>query len=88
MNLKVKPPASSIFAYGYCLSFFFLLLFDISNAQIATIDPYEGTILCVCCNKLFISFHFNVLNEPLKSVYINCMVDYKIGLYPLHHSSS
>ena len=82
MNLKVKPPASSIFAYGYCLSFFFLLSFDISKAQIATIDPSKGTILCVfvCCNKLFISFHFNVLNEPLKSVYISCKVDYKIGL--------
>ena len=82
MNLKVQPPASSIFAYGNCLSFFFLLSFDISSTQIATIDPSKGTILCVCvcCNKLFISFHFNVLNEPLKSVYISCRVDYKIGL--------
>ena len=73
----------------YCLSFFFLLSFDISNTQIATIDPFEGTILyvCVCCNKLFILFHFNVLNKTLKSVYINCRVDYKMGLYPLHHSS-
>ncbi|XP_065624431.1 probable LRR receptor-like serine/threonine-protein kinase At1g56130 isoform X1 [Quercus suber] len=41
MNMKVKPQSSSIFAYSYCLLFFFLVSFDISNAQTATTDPSE-----------------------------------------------
>ncbi|XP_030971275.1 probable LRR receptor-like serine/threonine-protein kinase At1g56130 isoform X1 [Quercus lobata] len=41
MNMKVKSQFSSIFAYGYCLVFFFLVSFRISNAQTATTDPSE-----------------------------------------------
>ena len=63
MNKKVKPQSSSIFAYGYCLLFFFLVSFDISNAQTATTDPSEGTTLSLSLS-LFVyfvitsSFHF------------------------------
>ena len=82
MNMKVlKPPSSSIFAYGYCLLFFFLVSFDISKAQTATIDPFEGTIpslplspsVCVYV-VINCSFHFisTFWYKPLKSVYINC----------------
>ncbi|GMY38149.1 probable LRR receptor-like serine/threonine-protein kinase At1g56130 [Fagus crenata] len=41
MNLKVKPPSSSLFVYCYCLLFFLVLSFDISNAQNAITDPSE-----------------------------------------------
>ena len=44
MNLKVKQPSSSLFVYCYCLLFFLVLSFDISNAQNAITDPSEGTL--------------------------------------------
>ena len=69
------PKSSSIFAYGYCLLFFFLVSFDISNAQTATTDPSEGTTLSL--SVYFVinsSFHFMSIYwyEPLKSVYMSC----------------
>ena len=77
MNKKVKPQSSSIFAYGYCLLLFFLVSFDISNAQTATTDPSEGTTLSLSLCVYFVinsSFHYIsiYLYEPLKSVYMNC----------------
>ena len=59
MNKKVKPQSSSIFAYGYCILFFFLVSFDISNAQTATTDPSEGTTLSLSVYFVITSsFHF------------------------------
>ena len=75
------PKSSSIFVYGYCLLFFFLVSFDISNAQTPTTDPSEGTTLSLSLSLslcvhfvIYSSFHFISIywHEPLKSVYMNC----------------
>ena len=78
MNKKAKPQSSSIFAYGYCLLFIFLVSFDISNAQTATTDPSEGTSLSLSLSLCvyfvinssfhFISFQYTDMN--LSNLYI------------------
>ncbi|KAL0011921.1 hypothetical protein SO802_007029 [Lithocarpus litseifolius] len=73
MNMKVKPQSSSIFAYGYCLLFFFLVSFDISNAQTATTDPSEVRAL----NSIFQQWDaqavalWNISGNPCSGTAVN-----------------
>ncbi|KAM4112459.1 hypothetical protein ACJW30_05G141700 [Castanea mollissima] len=73
MNMKVKPQSSSIFAYGYCLLFFFLVSFDISNAQTPTTDPSEVRAL----NSIFQQWDaqavalWNISGDPCSGSAIN-----------------
>ncbi|KAK4588891.1 hypothetical protein RGQ29_019772 [Quercus rubra] len=73
MNKKVKPQSSSIFAYGYCLLFFFLVSFDISNAQTATTDPSEVRAL----NSIFQQWDaqavalWNISGDPCSGTAVN-----------------
>ncbi|XP_050288031.1 probable LRR receptor-like serine/threonine-protein kinase At1g56130 [Quercus robur] len=74
MNMKVlKPTSSSIFAYGYCLLFFFLVSFDISKAQTATTDPFEVKAL----NSIFQQWDtqaaalWNISGEPCSGAAVN-----------------
>ncbi|KAM4112467.1 hypothetical protein ACJW30_05G142200 [Castanea mollissima] len=73
MNMKVKPHSSSIFAYGYCLLFFFLVSFDISNAQTPTTDPSEVRAL----NSIFQQWDaqavalWNISGDPCSGSAVN-----------------
>ncbi|KAF3947695.1 hypothetical protein CMV_026203 [Castanea mollissima] len=73
MNMKVKPQSSSIFAYGYCLLFFFLVSFDISNAQTPTTDPSEVRAL----NSIFQQWDaqavalWNISGDPYSGSAVN-----------------
>nr|XP_023873219.1 probable LRR receptor-like serine/threonine-protein kinase At1g56130 isoform X2 [Quercus suber]POE84859.1 putative lrr receptor-like serine/threonine-protein kinase [Quercus suber] len=73
MNKEVKPQSSSIFAYGYCLLFFFLVSFDISNAQTATTDPSEVRAL----NSIFQQWDaqattlWNISGNPCSGTAVN-----------------
>ncbi|XP_075666180.1 putative LRR receptor-like serine/threonine-protein kinase At1g56130 isoform X1 [Castanea sativa] len=73
MNMKVKPQSSSIFAYGYRLLFFFLVSFDISDAQTATTDPSEVRAL----NSLFQQWNaqavalWNISGDPCSGSAVN-----------------
>ena len=80
MNLKVKQPSSSLFVYCYCLLFFLVLSFDISNAQNATTDPSEGTLslslfMYVCVVNLI---SFQTTDEAL-IIYV-CNFSFKLVL--------
>ena len=101
MNKKAKPQSSSIFAYGYCLLFIFLVSFDISNAQTATTDPSEGTSLSLSLSLCvyfvinssfhFISFQYTDMN--LSNLYIWSVINqicielaqYEIAVKQAHH---
>ncbi|KAM3701037.1 hypothetical protein ACJW31_05G142900 [Castanea mollissima] len=73
MNMKVKPRSSSIFAYGCCLLFFFLVSFDISNAQTPTTDPSEVRAL----NSIFQQWDaqavalWNISGDPCSGSAVN-----------------
>ncbi|KAL4627847.1 hypothetical protein ACB092_05G195200 [Castanea dentata] len=73
MKMKVKPQSYSIFAYGYCLLFFFLISFDISNAQTATTDPSEVRAL----NSIFQQWNaqamtlWNISGNPCSGTAVN-----------------
>ncbi|KAK7831721.1 putative lrr receptor-like serine/threonine-protein kinase [Quercus suber] len=73
MNMKVKPRPCSIFAYSYCLLFFFVLSFDISRVQTATTDPSEVKAL----NSVFQQWDtqaaalWNISGEPCSGAAIN-----------------
>ncbi|KAL0011928.1 hypothetical protein SO802_007036 [Lithocarpus litseifolius] len=73
MNLKVKPPPCSIFAYIYCLLFFFVLSFDISRVQAATTELSEVKAL----NSIFQQWDtqaaalWNISGEPCSGAAIN-----------------
>ena len=61
MNMKVKPPPCSIFAYSYCLLFSLVLSFDISRVQAATTEPSEGSLSLSLCALLFLVNHSNFI---------------------------
>ncbi|KAK4588883.1 hypothetical protein RGQ29_019769 [Quercus rubra] len=73
MNMKVKPPPCSIFAYSYCLLFSLVLSFDISRVQAATTEPSEVKAL----NSIFQQWDtqaaalWNISGEPCSGAAIN-----------------
>ncbi|KAL4627844.1 hypothetical protein ACB092_05G195000 [Castanea dentata] len=73
MDMKVKPPPCSIFAYRYCLLFFFVLSFEISRVQAATTEPSEVKAL----NSIFQQWDtqaaalWNISGEPCSGAAVN-----------------